>query len=133
MESRTEHPNGASDHSEVDQRKPPLRSLLTRPVLLTISNYAVVAFLEILLVPLVYTTPIRYSGLGLDPARMGTCLGVFRIMNGVLQSLSFPPLSSSWDTVEPFVTFVSGLVPAFLLLFPINNTRAQHAGTDIVL
>lgn len=101
MESRTEHPNGASDHSEVDQRKPPLRSLLTRPVLLTISNYAVVAFLEILLVPLVYTTPIRYSGLGLDPARMGICLGVFRIMNGVLQSLSFPPLSSSWDTVEP--------------------------------
>jgi hypothetical protein len=134
VERSAEHPGGVSILPEVGQR-PPLRSLLTIPVLLTISNYAVVAFLEISnysLVPLVYTIPTKYGGLGLEPVRMGICLGVFGILNGVLQFALFAPVVKCLGLRGAFVTFVSGLVPAFLLL-PINGTHAHYAGTDVVL
>ncbi|KAI0248034.1 hypothetical protein BJV78DRAFT_1334855 [Lactifluus subvellereus] len=86
----------------ISRSLPPLRSLLNKPVLLTISNYAVVAFLEI-------------SNDSLVP--------LFAIFSPVVKFLGLR---------GAFVVFASGLVPAFFL-FPINGTRAQYAGTDVVL
>lgn len=107
---------------------------LTRPVVLTISTYAIHAFLEICnfaLVPLMYTTPIEFGGLGLDPAKMATCLAVSGIMTGILPFFFFHRVVGSMGLRRSLLIFISGLVPAFLF-FPMNGTRAQHAGMDAV-
>jgi hypothetical protein len=66
------------------------------------------------------------------PVCMGICMGVFGILNGVLQFALFAPVVRFLGLRAAFVTFVSGLVPAFPL-FPINDTHAHYAGTDVVL
>ena len=93
------------------------------------------AFLEMCdatLVPLVYTTPIRFGGLGLDPATMGTCLAIFGTMTGILPFFFFHRIVNFLGPRRALVTFMSALIFAFLL-FPINGTRARHTGVDIVI
>jgi hypothetical protein len=123
-----------SQFPEMDVQGPPQRSLLTKPVLLTISIYAVHAYLEIsnfALVPLVYTTPIESGGLGLDPVHMATCLAALGIMTGILPFFFFHRVVKFLGLRRALVTFMSGLVPAFLC-FPINGTRARYAGVDVI-
>jgi len=124
-----------SDSPVEDQQDPePPRSLLTRPVVLTISVYAAHAYLEIsnyALVPVMYTTPIRFGGLGLDPIGMGTCLTAFGIITGIIPFFFFDRIVNFLGRRRALVTFMSGLVLAFLL-FPINGTRARHVGMDVV-
>ncbi|KAI9452730.1 major facilitator superfamily domain-containing protein, partial [Russula earlei] len=119
---------------EQDQEGPPRpswsSSLLTKPVVLIVSIYAAHAYLEIsntALVAVVYTTPIRFGGLGLDPARMGTCLAAFGIITGFLPFLVFDRIVRVLGRRRALLAFMSCLIPAFLL-FPINGTRAQHVG-----
>jgi predicted MFS family arabinose efflux permease len=121
------HPDG---FPEEDPQGPPKRTLLTRPVLLTISVYAIHAYLEVsnfALVPLVYTTPIELGGLGLDPEHMATCLAAFGILTGILPFFFFHRIVKSLGLRRALITFMTGLLPAFLF-FPINGTRARHAG-----
>ncbi|KAI0295153.1 MFS general substrate transporter [Multifurca ochricompacta] len=123
-ESNIEDENNAIVFPGMVQQRSSLRALLTRPVLLSISINALFAFLEISnnsLVPLVYTTPIRYGGLGLDPAQMGTFLGVFGILNGAFQFAIFPRIMKLMGLRGSLLASMSCLVPAFLL-FPINGT-----------
>jgi hypothetical protein len=126
-----EHPNR---FPETNLQGPLHHSLPTKPVLLTISVYAIHAYLEIsnfALVPLVYTTPIEFGGLGLDPARMATCLAALGIMTGVLPFFFFHRIVKFLGLRRALLMFMSGLVPAFLF-FPINGTRARHVGVDLV-
>jgi hypothetical protein len=78
-----------------------------------------------------YTTPIEFGGLGLDPAQMATCLAVSGIMTGILPFFFFHRVVESMGLRRSLLIFISGLVPAFLF-FPINGTHAQHAGMDAV-
>ena len=62
------------------QKPPPLRSLLTRPVLITIANYAMFAFLDmsaLVLIPLIWSTPVEFRGLNSSPASIGLCMSVY--------------------------------------------------------
>jgi predicted MFS family arabinose efflux permease len=102
-------------------------------VLLTISIYAIHAYLDIsnfALVPLVYTTPIKLGGLGLDPVHMATCLAALGIMAGIFPFF-FHRIVKFLGLRRALVIFMSGLIPAFLC-FPINGTRARYAGVDVV-
>jgi len=104
-------------------------------VLLTIANYGTLVFLEIciwMFLPLVYTTPIPLGGLGLDPMRMGSCMAVWGILRGILQLTVFHRILNFLGLRRTFIALISGLVPSFLL-FPINGTHVQYAGTDFVL
>ena len=82
--------------------------------------------------PLVYTTPIPLGGLGLDPMRMGSCMAVWGILRGILQLTVFHRILNFLGLRRTFIALISGLVPSFLL-FPINGTHVQYAGTDFVL
>lgn len=118
-----------------DRQKPLPHTCLTRPVLLTVANYGSLVFLEIciwMFLPLVYTTPTQLGGLGLDPIRMGSCMAVWGILRGVLQLAVFHRILNFLGLRRTYIALLSGLVPSFLL-FPINGTRVQYAGTDIVL
>ena len=135
IEQHDECPNCCLDTQEDGQQEPPPRTLLTRPVQLTVANYSTFAFLEIciwVLLPLVYTTPIQLGGLGLDPKSMGVTLAVFGIMKGIVQLTVFDHIIGFLGLRGTFITLLSCLVPSFLL-FPIAGIRAQHAGRDIVL
>lgn len=135
MEHHDQYPGGFLGTREDSQQKPPSRTLLTRPVLLSVANYSIFAFLEIcvwIFLPLVYTTPIQLGGLGLDPKSMGVTLAVFGIMKGIVQLTVFDHIIGFLGLRGTFITLLSCFIPSFLL-FPIAGIRAQHAGRDIVV
>ncbi len=66
--------------------------LLTKPVMISISNYAMLALLDIsamALIPLVWSTPIELGGLSLSPASIGLWLSAYGCLNGVVQFTLF--------------------------------------------
>ena len=135
MEHNDEGPNGSPGTQEDGQQKPPSRTLLTRPVLLTVANYSTFAFLEVcvwIFLLLVYTTPIQLGGLGLDPTRMGETMAVYGILKGILQLTVFDHILGFLGLRRTFITLLSCFVPSFLL-FPIAGIHAQYAGRDTVL
>ncbi|KAH9030844.1 MFS general substrate transporter [Lactarius deliciosus] len=72
----------ASDVPDLNEpeKPPPLRSVLTKPVVVTLINYAMLAFLEAVVmsyIPLVWSTPVEYGGLGLSPASIGLWLSLY--------------------------------------------------------
>ena len=73
--------------------------MLTPRVLLSISNYAVLAIVEIAylaLQPLFLATPIELGGLGLPPPTIGIILGTFGVLNGFFQAMFFATLMDRW-------------------------------------
>ncbi|KAI0287659.1 MFS general substrate transporter [Russula brevipes] len=134
VENDAEHLDDFPALQETDrQERPP--TLLTKPVLLSLSTFGSLTFLEMsnwVLLPLVYTTPIRLGGLGLDPARMGVCLAVLGILKGILQLTVFHRILNFLGLRSTLIALIFGLVPSFLL-FPVNGLYVRHSGTDIVL
>ena len=134
MEHNDERLNG-SYGVQGDQQETLPNTLFTRPVLLTVANYGALSFLETgnwMVLPLVYTASIRLGGLGLDPTIMGACMAVWGIVRGLLQLTALHRILNFLGLRRTFIVLLSGLVPSFLL-FPVNGTRAQNAGTDSVL
>ncbi|KAI9454533.1 MFS general substrate transporter [Lactarius psammicola] len=75
---------------EIDEaEKPyPLRRLMTRQVLLTVINYAILALVDIAyraMQPLFFSTPVSNGGLGLAPPAIGRILTYFGILNAIFQ------------------------------------------------
>ncbi|KAI0264194.1 MFS general substrate transporter [Gloeopeniophorella convolvens] len=113
------------DHS------PSLRALLTKPVLLSVANYAMLSLLEISLLvlqPLIYSTPISLGGLGMAPAAIGTAVGLLGIPNA-FQFTWFPPAVARFGPRRVFIAGVASFLPAFVL-FPLANLAARQGGPD---
>ncbi|KAI0752769.1 MFS general substrate transporter [Daedaleopsis nitida] len=118
-----------------DDAPPSLRSIFTRPVLLSIANYGALAFSDIAffaLVPLFLATPIALGGLGLSPSTIGIILGTLGLTNGVLQALFLSKAIDSWG---PKGVFQVGLAmfPLMYALFPIINLYAKAHGITTVV
>ncbi|KAI0059263.1 MFS general substrate transporter [Artomyces pyxidatus] len=112
---------------------PPLSKLMTRPVLLSISNYAFLALLDIALfglLPLVFSTPIELGGLGLSPAIIGTCLGTFGLLNGTLQAIFFSKIVKRFGPKRVFMTGMANFIVIYLI-FPITNLCARRTGLSL--
>ena len=110
----------------------PLKALLTRPILMSVACYALLALLDIsfrAMQPLFYATPIEFGGLGQSPAWIGSMMSLFGIMNGVVQAFLFPVLIERWG---PKRVYVSGMAMFAVLftIFPIINVqrRGAHVG-----
>lgn len=109
---------------------PPLSAVLTEPVVVTIANYLWLAFLDIAfraLQPLFFATPVRLGGLGMSPAQIGLCLGIFGILDGTVQALFFARAVRWVGLKKLFLTSLSCFVPIFTL-FPIINHFALEGG-----
>ncbi|KAA1467087.1 MFS general substrate transporter [Dentipellis sp. KUC8613] len=127
-----EHTDPSYPVSSSDSReKPlPLRALLTAPVVLSVSNYATLALLDIALfalMPLFMSTHIEHGGLGLPPSTIGLCLGIFGLSNGVFQALFFTRIVDYWGPKLVFMAAMSSFIPIFAL-FPVTNTLARAFG-----
>jgi len=111
----------------VHEPVPPLRAVLTRPVVLSVANYFFLMFIDVTLRPLFYATPIHLGGLGMSPATIGLCLGIFGLLDGIAQGLVFPKIVRRVGLKKLFVTSLSCFVPLFAL-FPIINHFAREWG-----
>ncbi|KAG2365002.1 MFS general substrate transporter [Suillus spraguei] len=108
----------------------PVRSLLVPTIVIPIANYAMLALLDIAvmaLLPLFFSTPTYLGGLGLTPSRIGLCMAIFAMANGIFQALF---LAKIVDWVGPkrlFTVSVSCFTPA-VLMFPVMSWLIHTRG-----
>ncbi|EEB99589.1 hypothetical protein MPER_00706 [Moniliophthora perniciosa FA553] len=101
VKNRRDRQRSPSEASEatLDHKKDkplPLRSLLTWPVIISVSNYVALAFLNIAfnaLLPLFLHMPISLGGLNLPPSTIGYVLGAYGCVTGLFQAAFFARLS----------------------------------------
>ncbi|KAI0767188.1 MFS general substrate transporter [Fomes fomentarius] len=109
---------------------PPLRTVLTKPVLISIANYGMLAISDIAffaLVPLFFATPIALGGLGLPPATIGFILGALGIIDGVLQALLFARAVRRWGPKQVYQAGMLMFIPMYAL-FPVMSIYAKVHG-----
>ncbi|KAH9165758.1 MFS general substrate transporter [Lactarius sanguifluus] len=115
------------------EKPPPLRSILTRPVLISVSSYAMLALLStaaIALIPLVWSTSIELGGLGLSPASIGLWMSGYGCMSGIVQYAFFPRLVSRFGPRAVFLASVS-VCALIYALFPFENLALRHASSGL--
>ncbi|KAF7360778.1 MFS general substrate transporter [Mycena venus] len=130
VEFRRGRPRGTIPPTEI--RHLPLREVLTPRVIVAVSNYSLLAFLDIALralQPLFYTLHIRYGGLGFSPPIVGLCLGAFGLFSGLYQATIFVPIYNLFGTKNTFVVSVLTFMPMFAL-FPLMNLSARDNGVN---
>ncbi|QRV98227.1 major facilitator superfamily transporter [Ceratobasidium sp. AG-Ba] len=97
-----------SDFSETKSSSPPpLRSLLTPRVSITILNYALLSLLDISLValqPIVFASPISLGGLGMEPATIGLLLALQGLVTGTA-TVIFVPRMQQWFVMHYAIKF----------------------------
>ena len=99
-------------------------------MVLSIVNYLWLAFLDVALLalhPLFFATPISLGGMGMSPATIGLCLGIFGLMDGVAHGLFFPKVIQRVGLKKLFLTSVFCFIPMFAM-FPVVNHFAREWG-----
>ena len=116
--------------SQNELEKPlPLRDLLTREVLISSMNYALLALVDMsfrTLQPLFLSTPIAVGGLGLDPPTIGTVMSAYGILTGFFTMVFFSRLTDYFGAKWVYVAGISASVPCFSL-FPVINHLARNS------
>ncbi|KAJ7220196.1 major facilitator superfamily domain-containing protein [Mycena pura] len=113
----------------------PLRQLFGFPVLISISNYAALGFLNTTLgalLPLFFAMPIEIGGLGLPPVKIGLILSVYGIATGVFQLVFFARFVRAFGEKRVFINGMLTCLPVFAL-FPIMSVIAQRSGVSFVV
>ena len=114
----------------IQKSVPPLRAVLTRPVVLSIVNCFLLSFMDMALrclQPLFFATPIHLGGMGLPPPTIGLCLGIFGLLDGAVQGLFFAKVIRRVGLKRLFLMSLFCFVPLFAL-FPIINHFARKWG-----
>ncbi|KAK7037742.1 hypothetical protein VNI00_010703 [Paramarasmius palmivorus] len=110
----------------------PLRSLLTWPVIISVSNYVALAFLNIAfnaLLPLFLHTPIPLGGLNLPPSAIGYVLGAYGCVTGLFQAAFFAKIIHWLGERRIFINGVASFVGLFAVM-PIISVFAKLWGGD---
>jgi MFS family permease len=129
IEDNTHHSVGSRKKSEIPQ-PPPLLALLTPRVLAVAINQGFVCFCDIsmqVLMPLMWSTSLEHGGLGFTPYTIGLTLGIFGVVNVVIQVMFLGKLIRRFGPRK--VLIVS--FPAFLVslaCFPLEGCLARQTG-----
>ena len=110
--------------------RPSFKHVLIPRVLIPVSNFAFLAFLDqafLVLLPLIYSTPLRLGGLALSPSTIGAILGGWGVLNGFVQVFAFPRLRKHIGHRNLYVAGMVGLGIG-LGMFPILNWLARMEG-----
>ncbi|KAG2017569.1 major facilitator superfamily transporter [Coprinopsis cinerea AmutBmut pab1-1] len=110
--------------------RPKLGELFVPGFISVLINYGILSFVDMAnaaLIPLIWSTPITYGGLGLDPYRIGTIMAAEGLTSGFLQVMF---MGSAMRRFGPRrihrVCFVTFLVS--FCCFPFANAFARQAG-----
>ncbi|KAN0140331.1 major facilitator superfamily [Lactarius tabidus] len=126
----------ALDGSVKDTEKPlPLRALLTRPVLISVANYAMFGLIDmgaVALIPLVWSTSVELGGLSMSPASIGLWMTGCGLLNCVFQFVALPRLVGRFG---PRSVFITSILCFFLVyaMFPFENLATRHSGRSMNL
>ena len=117
------------------ERPLPLRDLLTRPVIVSVANYAMIGLIDmgaIALIPLVWSTSIELGGLSMSPAYIGLWLTGCGLLNCIFQFIAFPPLVRRFGPRSIFITSILCFFPVYVM-FPFENLAARYSshGTNL--
>ena len=110
------------------QKPPPLSGLLTRPVLITIANYAMLSFLEMsamTLVPLIWSRPVEFGGLNFSPVSIGLWISLSGCMEGIFQFSVFPRVVARFGMRRVFVSSIA-IATVIFAMFPLENLVIRH-------
>ncbi|RDB26103.1 Efflux pump azaL [Hypsizygus marmoreus] len=113
----------------------PLRQLLVYPIIISVSNYMSLAFLNIslnALLPLFFTMPVEIGGLGFEPATIGYIMGSYGAITGIFQAFYFAKVIRYLGERRIFVYGVSTFLPIFAL-FPIISLCAKRFGVNAIV
>jgi len=127
------HPvqDGGEAHPDHTQEPvPPLRAILTGPVVLCVANYFWISFLDIALralQPLFFATPISLGGLGMSPAMIGLCLGILGSLDAVAQGLFFAKILRRLGLKRLYLISLFCFIP-LSATFPVINHFAWELG-----
>jgi len=108
----------------------PLRSVFTKPVVVTLANYAMFALLNAAVesyLPLVWSTPVEYGGLNLSPASIGLWLSLYGGMDGIFQFLFFSHFVCRFGRRRVFVISIISTA-VILAIFPFENLAVVASG-----
>ncbi|KAH9039481.1 MFS general substrate transporter [Lactarius deliciosus] len=108
----------------------PLRAVLTRPVVVTVANTAMLALLNAVVesyIPLVWSTPVEYGGLNLSPASIGLWQSLYGGMNGIFQFIFFSRFVSRFGLRRVFVFSIISCAVVYSIL-PFENLAAVLGG-----
>ena len=108
----------------------PLRELLVYPVVISISNYVCLAFLNIslsALFPLYLAMPLEIGGLNLSPPIIGCIIGSYGAASAIFHAIYFASIVQRWGERRVFIVGMSTFIPVFLLL-PLINFVARGWG-----
>lgn len=109
---------------------PPLHTLLVPRVMITMTSYGFLAFVDMcvhVLQPLVYSTSIPLGGLGFDPYRIGTIMGAWGLINALVQGLLLGPTVRQFGARKSFIASQISYV-ASLASYPLLTFFARRAG-----
>jgi hypothetical protein len=114
--------------------RPSLRSLLANPRVRTaIINYSILSLIDIAFVvlqPLILATPVSAGGLGMSPPQIGTIMGVFGLLDGVIEIICFPPLCRAIGTKRVYMLGIGSFWVA-IAAFPLMNVLVRWNGLGI--
>jgi hypothetical protein len=111
----------------------PLRGLLTRPVVVSIANYGMIALLDMTngtLIPLIWSTSVEFGGLSMSPASIGLCLGGYGFVNCIFQLVAFPHIVKRLGPRRVFIASVILFFPVYTM-FPFENLALRHSGRGL--
>jgi MFS family permease len=106
------------------------RAILTRPLLMTLTNHVFLTFLDMchfVLLPLMYSTSIPLGGLGLDPFHIGVTLGTFGCINSLIQMNFLGRLIRKFGARRVYI-FASPALASCFAMYPIMSFFARRAG-----
>ena len=121
--------SGDSSSPNEPEKPPSLRSLLTKPVVVTVINHAMLALLNVVAVtyiPLVWSTPVEFGGLNLSPASIGLWLSVYGGMNGIFQFSFFSHLIRRFGPRHVFISSIVACAVIYII-FPFENLALRIA------
>ena len=99
-------------------------------MVLSIAGYLFPAFIDTALLalhPLFLSTPIHLGGLGMSPPQIGLCLGIFGILDGIVQGVFFAKLIRRIGLKRLFLLSLFSFIPLFSM-FPVINHFAREWG-----
>jgi len=126
-----EEQSDAVNTKDADKPPPPC-SVLTRPVLLSVANYAMVVLLEMIclaLFPPNWSTTVEFGGLGLSPASIGSWMSTWGCMDGIFQFAVIPRVVDRFGLQRVFITCVASCA-VVVIMFPLENLVLRQAVGD---
>jgi len=132
-----ESSDGLDEHFNDAQKPLPLRSALTRPVMISIANYAMVTLLEaasLALFPLIWSTSIEFGGLNFSPASIGLWLSLYGCVDGIFQFAVSPHIFERFGAGYTFMASIAVCAVVYTM-FPFENLVLRHSvgGPNVTL